>query len=311
MTIGVQESGKEEQRCPATTAVSCTGPLTPSYMQQSSNGTVGTGATVPVGGTMTYIITNLSPNTFYSVADAGNGNPYASGVWTGGTVNAGSSLTITTYPLVATGTYNGVVKATSLSATSMCSSLALASAFSVLPVTIVEFKGAHNNKMNLLTWKTASEEKTDRFEIEKSGDGSTFLSIGAVRAKGVNSTYTFTDGQATASSYYRLRIVDADGTITFSRTILLKENGTSIQLKAVRPNPFVNEITVSVTVPTSQAVTVSLLDATGKLVSRKQVRVQGTSDVKVSGLTGLAKGLYILKVNAGGSEFQEKLIKQD
>jgi hypothetical protein len=69
LTIGVQEPGKEELLCAAATAVTCTGPLTPSYTQQSSNGTSGSGATVPVGGTMTYTVSNLSPNTFYSVAD--------------------------------------------------------------------------------------------------------------------------------------------------------------------------------------------------------------------------------------------------
>jgi hypothetical protein len=42
LTIGVQEPGKEEQLCPAATAVTCTGPLTPSYTQQSSNGTSAT-----------------------------------------------------------------------------------------------------------------------------------------------------------------------------------------------------------------------------------------------------------------------------
>ncbi|MDQ3279151.1 MAG: T9SS type A sorting domain-containing protein, partial [Bacteroidota bacterium] len=311
LTVGVQEPGKEELLCTATTAVTCSGPMTPSYTQQSSNGTTGADATVPRGGTITYTVTNLSPNTFYSVADAATGKPYTSGIWTGSSVTSGSSLSITTYPLTISGAYNGVLKATNVAATSMCSSPGAASIFRVLPVTIVEFKGVRNNKMNLLTWKTALEGNTVSFEIEKSSDGVTFQPIGSVAAKGGSSSYTFTDGQVAAVNYYRLRIVAADLTVTYTRTVLLKENGSSVLLNVVRPNPFENEITVSLSSATRQTVTLILLDAAGRSVARKQVVVQGANDVKLNGLGRLPKGLYVLKVAADGTTFQEKLIKRD
>ncbi len=313
LTIGVQELGKEEITCPASVAVTCTEPLTPSYTQQSSNGTSGPGATIPAGGTMTYTITNLLPNTFYSVADATTGTAYASGVWTTSSTTSASTISLTTYPLTTSGTYNGMVKATSVSSYEMCSSFAAMSSFSVLPVTLVELKGVHNNTFNLISWKTAYEGNAHRFEIEKSTDGVTFRVIGFVGAKGSNSTYTFTDDKlSSTANYYRLRMVDADGRAAYSRTILLKDNGTSILLTAVRPNPFTSEITVSFSSTQSQIVTLLLLDAAGRSVARKQVAsIQGASEAKLTGLTNLPKGMYILKVNCNGSIFQEKLVKID
>jgi hypothetical protein len=312
LTIGVQESGREEITCPATLAVLCTGgPLTPSYTQQSSNGTSGPGATVPPGGTMTYTITNLSPNTFYSVADAATGKVYTNGTWTGGSVTSGSSIALTTYPLTTSGNYNGVVKATTVTASDMCSAKAAASSFTVLPVTLVMLKGTHSNGENLLSWKTALERETTRFDVERSTDGANFLSIGRVAAKGSNSTYAFTDSKPTSSiHYYRLRIVDADGKAAYSKTIVIKDNGALMVLTSTRPNPFVSEITVTVTLNQPQQVSATLVDAAGRSVSVKQLAgMQGMNAIKLSGLAALPPGMYVLRVSSGGAVLQEKLLK--
>lgn len=262
---------------------------------------------------MTYTITNLSPNTFYSVADAVTGQSYSSGIWTGSTTTSGDNIVVTTSPLTAAGTYNGVVKATAVTSFEMCSSLAMASTFKVLPVTFIEFKGVHANGANVLTWKTGVEANTVRFEIQRSTDGAGFVSIGLQAATGNNSAYAFTDQALSAPAYYyRLKVVDADGKRSYSRTIVLKDNGTSTVLNTVRPNPFVKEMTVSLTLNTPQKITLALVDAAGRAVAVKQVAgVQGLNTVVLSGLGSLSKGMYILRVNCDGSLFQEKVLKSE
>lgn len=311
LTIGIQESGQEEIVCLTKYAVTCTGPITPSYTQQSSNGTTGADATVPTGGTMTYTITNLAPNTFYSVADANTGRSYASGVWTSGSVTPSSNITVTTYPLTASGTYSGVVKATSLTAADMCTALAATSSFKVLPVTIVALKGTHQNKANTLTWKTASEGNAIRFEVERSTSGVRFEAIGSVKANGSNSTYNFEDNRLTSpTNYYRLRMVEADGNVSYSRTIVVKETGNSLLLTTVRPNPFVNGLSVSLSLDKAVPVTISLLDVAGRVVTAKQITtVPGLNHVTLTGLAGLSKGLYVVNVSVDGMLLQEKILK--
>jgi hypothetical protein len=181
----------------------------------------------------------------------------------------------------------------------------------VLAVTFTELKGTRSGKVNLLSWKTASEGTAIRFDVERSTDGANFSGIGAVAATGDNSTYTFADDQFTAATnYYRLRITDADGKVGYSKTIVLKEDGNSITLATVRPNPFMSEVTVSVSLNAAIPVTLSLVDMWGRTVAQKQVRgVKGFNTVKLTGLTTVSKGLYILQLAADGVVLQEKLVK--
>jgi hypothetical protein len=312
VTIGIQEGGTAgEVVCASSATVSCTGPLTPSYTQQSSNGTSGPGATVPKGGTMTYTITNLTANTFYSVADATTGQAYASGIWTNSSTTAGSTITVTTNPLSTSGTYNGMIKATSVTANEMCSMTASLSSFTVLPVTLIELRGEHTDGANLLRWQTASEGNTVRFDVERSADGFSFSSIGRVAARGNNSVYSFTDNQLSSPvNYYRLRMVEENGKAAYSKIIVIKDNGTAVTLGAVRPNPIVSEVTVSFSTTRGQAITLVLVDAAGRSVATRQLRsVQGLNEVKLEGLSRLPKGMYVLKIRCDDVQLQEKLLK--
>ncbi|WP_121353403.1 T9SS type A sorting domain-containing protein [Flavisolibacter nicotianae] len=311
VTIGIQEAGTAgEVICSASATVTCAGPLNPSYTQQSSNGTSGSGATVPKGGTMTYTITNLSPNTFYSVADATSGQSYASGVWTSNATTASNTISITTNPLTTSGTYNGMIKATSVTSTDMCTTMAALSSFTVLPVTLTEFRGEHTGRANVLRWKATGESKTVRYDVERSTDGTLFSVIGSVAANGTGA-YVFNDNKLSApANYYRLRLVEGDGRVALSKTILLQENGASLVLGAVRPNPFVADLAVSFSTASPQIMTLTLVDATGRNVVQKQVKtVQGTNDVRLDGLAHLPKGMYVLKLQCDDVLFQEKLLK--
>jgi hypothetical protein len=87
---------------------------------------------------------------------------------------------------------------------------------SPLPVELVSFTCSNTENGTLLQWKTASEFNSDYFTIERSGDGINFDSIGRVNAAGnsnVPTQYAFIDSN---SGYYRLKMVDIDGTFEIS-----------------------------------------------------------------------------------------------
>ncbi|HEU4902203.1 MAG TPA: T9SS type A sorting domain-containing protein, partial [Flavisolibacter sp.] len=209
------------------------------------------------------------------------------------------------------GTYNGAIKATSVTATDMCSTTATLSSFTVLPVTLIELRGEHTDGAIVLHWQTAGEGNAVRFEVERSADGVNFLPIGSVPASGSNSAYAFTDNRLSAPvHYYRLRMMDAGGKAAYSKIIVIKDNGTSITLGAVRPNPVVSELTVSFSSGGVQTVKLELVDAAGRSVATKQLRsVPGLNNVKLEGLAALPKGLYVLKVRADAVQLQQKLLK--
>jgi hypothetical protein len=72
-----------------------------------------------------------------------------------------------------------------------------------------------------LEWSTGREEQFSLFVIERSSDGQDFFAIGQVAATGSFSEYEFVDTSplnvnVDHTFYYRLRMVDRDGTFRYS-----------------------------------------------------------------------------------------------
>jgi hypothetical protein len=103
------------------------------------------------------------------------------------------------------------------------------------PVTLISFTAIKTSASTAtLQWETATEKNTSYFSVEKSFDGIHFSEIGMVKAYGNSSsliTYKFNmDFNATA--YYRLKIMDFDGSYTYSNIQALeqKDNISSVRI---------------------------------------------------------------------------------
>lgn len=169
----------------------------------------------------------------------------------------------------------------------------LSSAANPLPVTLVEFQGKRMNDYNLLEWTTLSELNNDRFEIEKSADGTSFQWIGTVNGNGTTTTpnmYKFRDvNPASGNNYYRLRQVDFDGTASYSNVINIVFRMTGTPL--VFPNPALKGTLLSVNDNESVIRIIQVTDMSGKIVL--QFQDNGWN----SGIStdDLAQGTYLLR----------------
>ena len=110
----------------------------------------------------------------------------------------------------------------------------------VLPVDLSIFKISQVQHNPELTWKTQSERNVQAFEIQKSIDAVKFETVGSVQASGNSTTpqyYAFKDAAHNAvATYYRLKMVDKDGSFAFSWVIAL--NAVTPKNKFnVYPNP--------------------------------------------------------------------------
>jgi predicted extracellular nuclease len=98
-----------------------------------------------------------------------------------------------------------------------------------LPVELAEFSGQAHGKNVLLDWTTATEEATDRFEVQRRDVRGNFATIGTVAAEGnslVSRSYGFTDeAPQTGDNTYRLRMVDQDGSEAFSDLVTVNFDG--------------------------------------------------------------------------------------
>ena len=169
---------------------------------------------------------------------------------------------------------------------------------SALPVQLTTFNSSQFEGKILLTWETTSEFAASHFEIERSKDAKHFQMIGNVKSTGHSKTaqsYSFLDDHFIGfkgTAYYRLRIVDLDGTFSYSNTISSKiaENGETI---LVFPNPVANGSQISIE-GKSAIKNVVLFDPAGRPISLPSVE-RTDNEIKFP-LSHFPSGSYLLKI---------------
>jgi hypothetical protein len=186
-----------------------------------------------------------------------------------------------------------------------------------LPVQLSSFSGKLIDQSVRLDWKTITESNSSRFEIQRSLNGVDFSAIGSVAGQGVSNTprnYSFIDNNlGNFSNYwYRLNMINRDGTSDYSSTVMISASSLASmpQLYPTYPNPFNPQTTVHFMLPTEQAVTVSLFDASGKEVLRlydNEILGSGYYSRILNGAQ-LSSGKYILRMTTPTYQKSENIV---
>ncbi len=175
-----------------------------------------------------------------------------------------------------------------------------------LPLQLLTFTGNLSNNAVDLKWTTANEINVKNFGIEKSTDGINFTQIATVAA--TNSVtinyYQYTDKSLlAATTYYRLKMVDNNGTVNYSNVVTVSQN-LAVALK-IYPNPVGNTVTIS-----HQSVvngTIEIVTADGrKLLTTKVVANTTQTNIDVSRLNA---GTYWLVFSNSINKVYSKFIK--
>ncbi|GAA4302370.1 hypothetical protein GCM10023183_14190 [Nibribacter koreensis] len=187
-----------------------------------------------------------------------------------------------------------------------------------LPVELVTFTAASGKGAIHLNWSTATEINNDRFDVERSLDGKTFIKIGQVKGAGNSSLllhYTFTDRETPAGTiYYRLNQVDFDNTQEYSKVIAVRSAKVeSTQRMTIHPNPVMDgAMVVQYAHADGQggAITLRLRDIHGKTVHSRELK-DSSGEVRLEVNTlGLRKGMYILSLTVGQTTQVQRVVIQ-
>ncbi len=182
-----------------------------------------------------------------------------------------------------------------------------------LPVTLLSFKARKQENTVFLTWQTTREVNSSRFEIEHSHDGKTWEKTGEVKAALrpgiITQDYAFTDATPDHSVhyhilYYRLKMIDRDGSFAYSRVEAVRFDKVDEGLAGrIYPNP-VHSGKVTVEIPGSAAkpVHMQVVDLLGREVL---VVPAGVEELDVSGFT---PGIYLLHIRQGNTMTVRKLV---
>lgn len=182
-----------------------------------------------------------------------------------------------------------------------------------LPVLFILFNAKCEANKVTLTWKTAQEQNSSHFDIERSTDGSRWTVIGSISATGNSNSeksYSFTDNNPAQNSFYRIAEHDRNGRIQYTSVIRASCNMTD--RLTIWPNPTQDAVFINIASSSRSQIVINVLDSKGSLVKMQKAEIlSGNNQVKVD-IGSLANGIYSLSANWNNGQMQKtvQVVKQ-
>lgn len=190
------------------------------------------------------------------------------------------------------------------------------SALTPLPVTWLNAQAKWMGNHAQVTWKTAQEEDTYIFKVERSINGGEFSTVGTVATKAMPGNnqmleYDFTDAnmreKVDGTLYYRIRWEENTGKFEYSPLMAL--NTTKQEQIQVYPNPASSYIVIQGKTVPEGAYSVILRNMTGAetLNATYTANEQGLITKQIS-VDSLPRGIYTIEIRSENSYLVEKII---
>jgi hypothetical protein len=172
---------------------------------------------------------------------------------------------------------------------------------SLLPVVLTELSVTHNQGTNTLQWKTASEQNSSYFMVQRSSDGIKFENVGTVAAAGNSSglkTYTFKDETPHSYvNYYRIIIVDRDNSKEYSSVVLVKaDNDKLLDIVAAEVNGNSRNFNVTIATKKDQLVLMSVVDNNGRALFNERLILKVGTNFYKRNMQQAATGIYYVRL---------------
>jgi hypothetical protein len=163
-----------------------------------------------------------------------------------------------------------------------------------LGVDLLHLSGkAQNNNAVLLEWQM-NNDKAVRTTLQRSHDGKNYTPIYSVHTNSGLNNQSYLDQQPLIENYYRLEIMDEQGSPHYSNVIFVRLNSSSLSA-VVYPNPTKGDIHLITQEAELLNSTAIITDLTGKVLFRTNIT---STDQQIS-LTSLPQGLYVLRLANG------------
>jgi hypothetical protein len=180
-----------------------------------------------------------------------------------------------------------------------------------LPLKLISFQGALNNSQSQLQWTVAENETGKYFEVEKSFDGRSYTTAGVVMVtqKSGSETYSYKEGIQNAT-FYRLKMVNEDGSVSYSKIILIKAQEETSSSIALLQNPVKDNLSFSFTSLTDKVSDVTVYSMSGaKVLTQKMATQKGRNSISIALNNYITSGTYILEVRNNTERSITKFIK--
>jgi hypothetical protein len=163
--------------------------------------------------------------------------------------------------------------------------------YTPLPVTLINFSATPVGNKIKIAWSTATETNNAFFTVERSSDGSDWVSVARIEGAG-NSTVqlqyiTYDDAAPAGTVYYRLKQTDLDGKFVYSTVVAVQAPGSKHSI-GIYPIPNRSNTITITGISNYSNYRLSLCDASG------QVLFSGVLSSPSLSLPTLNPGIYII-----------------
>lgn len=186
-----------------------------------------------------------------------------------------------------------------------------------LGLQLVDFQAKPERQAVVCRWTTEDEQDMKTIWLERSLDGKNFQTISRHEPKGgmgLRSQYRYDDAQAYEWNkpryYYRLRLEEHSGRISYSPTRVVDLNEGAIQALSLYPIPFQQSLRVDIPVKAEEAFDLILTDVLGREVWSKAITWMPDQASHTIDTQDLPSGTYFLKVKSSEAVEVRKVVKR-
>jgi len=173
---------------------------------------------------------------------------------------------------------------------------------SVLPITLEYFKGVQFNNKHVLNWKVNCTSSQAIFEIQRSGDGQHYNTIGNITANQLRCSQPFDytdDAPLSGMNYYRIKVIDPDDKSYFTNTISFKIKTSAFEIVSLSPNPVTEENAIlKINAVNRTAISILISDIYGRTISNEEKDLQPGANQVILNSSTLPKGAYQVTIYA-------------
>lgn len=185
-----------------------------------------------------------------------------------------------------------------------------------LPVKLATFGAAAANGKVQVKWEATSEVNSSHYIIQRSSNGRNFAEVGKVNSQNsINSMseYNFVDVlPLKGTSYYRLAMVDKDGSVEYSKIANIRIDFTnSLTIENLVVSSTNANVKFTLYSNEKQPVNVAVLDEAGRTLVNTRLAVQEGANTIDRKIQGISTGIYYVKVyTAGGETFTKSVLSR-
>ena len=184
---------------------------------------------------------------------------------------------------------------------------------SITLVHFIFFNAMCDRNKVILAWKTAQEQSSSHFNIERSTDGIRWTVIGklpAARNSNTEKSYSYTDNGPAQNAFYRIAQYDPDGRLQYTNVIQVSCSIT--EMFTLWPNPTKDAVVINIATRNESEAVIKIFDSKGALVKVQKTKIFPGSNQLRTDIRSFANGVYSLHAdwNSGQMKKTVKIIKE-